>query len=66
MLCLLPETRILLNVCTKPSAQVINIIMSWIQRNILLFNMTDILPKKILARDYLKSLEQMQEEDADF
>ncbi|XP_040910006.1 chromatin accessibility complex protein 1 [Toxotes jaculatrix] len=28
--------------------------------------LTDILPKKILARDYLKSLEQMQEEDADF
>lgn len=27
--------------------------------------LTDILPKKILARDYLKSLEQMQEEDAD-
>ncbi|XP_037651190.1 chromatin accessibility complex protein 1 [Sebastes umbrosus] len=25
--------------------------------------LTDILPKKILARDYLKSLEQMQEED---
>ncbi|KAM4539377.1 chromatin accessibility complex protein 1 isoform 1-T1 [Odontesthes bonariensis] len=28
--------------------------------------LTDILPKKILARDYLKSLEQMQEEKADF
>ncbi|XP_075995457.1 chromatin accessibility complex protein 1 [Genypterus blacodes] len=28
--------------------------------------LTDILPKKILARDYLKSLEEMQEEDADF
>ncbi|XP_008329939.1 chromatin accessibility complex protein 1 [Cynoglossus semilaevis] len=28
--------------------------------------LTDILPKKILARDYLKSLEQMQEEDGDF
>ncbi|CAK6949415.1 chromatin accessibility complex protein 1 [Scomber scombrus] len=28
--------------------------------------LTDILPKKILARDYLKSLEQMQEEEADF
>ncbi|XP_059206456.1 chromatin accessibility complex protein 1 [Centropristis striata] len=28
--------------------------------------LTDILPKKILARDYLKSLEQMQEDDADF
>ncbi|XP_029919696.1 chromatin accessibility complex protein 1 [Myripristis murdjan] len=27
--------------------------------------LTDILPKKILARDYLKSLEQMQEEEAD-
>uniref|UniRef100_A0A674N017 Chromatin accessibility complex protein 1 n=1 Tax=Takifugu rubripes TaxID=31033 RepID=A0A674N017_TAKRU len=27
--------------------------------------LTDILPKKILARDYLKTLEQMQEEDAD-
>ncbi|CAG11158.1 unnamed protein product, partial [Tetraodon nigroviridis] len=27
--------------------------------------LTDILPKKILASDYLKSLEQMQEEDAD-
>lgn len=25
--------------------------------------LTDILPKKILARDYLKSLEQMQEEE---
>ncbi|KAK2830385.1 hypothetical protein Q5P01_018316 [Channa striata] len=28
--------------------------------------LTDILPKKILARDYLKSLEEMQEEEADF
>ncbi|XP_061598450.1 chromatin accessibility complex protein 1 [Cololabis saira] len=28
--------------------------------------LTDILPKKILARDYLKSLEDMQEEEADF
>ncbi|XP_073319289.1 chromatin accessibility complex protein 1 [Pagrus major] len=28
--------------------------------------LTDILPKKILARDYLKSLEQLQEEDTDF
>ncbi|XP_051246355.1 chromatin accessibility complex protein 1 [Dicentrarchus labrax] len=28
--------------------------------------LTDILPKKILAQDYLKSLEQMQEEDTDF
>ncbi|XP_072303529.1 chromatin accessibility complex protein 1 [Eucyclogobius newberryi] len=28
--------------------------------------LTDILPKKILARDYLKSLEEMQEEDPDF
>lgn len=28
--------------------------------------LTDILPKKILAREYLKSLEEMQEEDADF
>ncbi|XP_069032036.1 chromatin accessibility complex protein 1 [Embiotoca jacksoni] len=28
--------------------------------------LTDILPKKILARDYLKSLEQLQDEDADF
>lgn len=46
--------------------QVVNTLMSWIQCNILLFNVTDILPKKILARDYLKSLEQMQEEDADF
>ncbi|KAM4630645.1 chromatin accessibility complex protein 1 [Polymixia lowei] len=27
--------------------------------------LTDILPKKILARDYLKSLEQMQEEETD-
>ncbi|KAJ0055022.1 hypothetical protein NL108_008756, partial [Boleophthalmus pectinirostris] len=27
---------------------------------------TDILPKKILARDYLKSLSEMKEEDADF
>ncbi|XP_029022793.1 chromatin accessibility complex protein 1 [Betta splendens] len=27
--------------------------------------LTDILPKKILARDYFKSLQQMQEEDAD-
>ncbi|KAK9526833.1 hypothetical protein VZT92_015511 [Zoarces viviparus] len=27
--------------------------------------LTDILPKKILARDYLQSLEQMQEEDND-
>ncbi|XP_056154367.1 chromatin accessibility complex protein 1 [Lampris incognitus] len=27
--------------------------------------LTDILPKKILARDYLKSMEQMQEEDDD-
>lgn len=26
---------------------------------------TDILPKKILARDYLKTLEKMQEEEAD-
>lgn len=35
---------------------------------IISFKLTDILPKKILARDYLKSLEQMQEEDeeADF
>lgn len=30
------------------------------------FRMTDILPKKILAQDYLKSLEQMQDEEADF
>ncbi|KAM4549823.1 chromatin accessibility complex protein 1 [Fundulus diaphanus] len=28
--------------------------------------LTDILPKKILARDYLESLEQLQDEDADF
>uniref|UniRef100_A0A7N8XBA9 Chromatin accessibility complex protein 1 n=2 Tax=Mastacembelus armatus TaxID=205130 RepID=A0A7N8XBA9_9TELE len=28
--------------------------------------LTDILPKKILARDYLETLEQMQEEDADY
>ncbi|XP_019946397.1 chromatin accessibility complex protein 1 [Paralichthys olivaceus] len=28
--------------------------------------LTDILPKKILARDYLRSLEEMQDEDADF
>ncbi|XP_037548863.1 chromatin accessibility complex protein 1 [Nematolebias whitei] len=28
--------------------------------------LTDILPKKILARDYFKSLEQMQDEEADF
>ncbi|AWP21652.1 putative chromatin accessibility complex protein 1 [Scophthalmus maximus] len=28
--------------------------------------LTDILPKKILARDYLRTLEQMEEEDADF
>ncbi|CAB1457025.1 unnamed protein product [Pleuronectes platessa] len=28
--------------------------------------LTDILPKKILARDYLTSLEDFQEEDADF
>ncbi|KAM9383700.1 LOW QUALITY PROTEIN: chromatin accessibility complex protein 1 [Pholidichthys leucotaenia] len=28
--------------------------------------LTDILPKKILAREYLKSLEQMQEEEANF
>ncbi|XP_068603523.1 chromatin accessibility complex protein 1 [Brachionichthys hirsutus] len=28
--------------------------------------LTDILPRKISARDYLKSLEQMQDEDADF
>ncbi|KAJ0003337.1 hypothetical protein NQD34_008435, partial [Periophthalmus magnuspinnatus] len=28
--------------------------------------LTDILPKKILARDYLQSLEEMKEEDADF
>ncbi|XP_017276039.1 chromatin accessibility complex protein 1 [Kryptolebias marmoratus] len=28
--------------------------------------LTDILPKKILARDYLKTLEQMQDEEADF
>ncbi|XP_029299839.1 chromatin accessibility complex protein 1 [Cottoperca gobio] len=28
--------------------------------------LSDILPKKILARDYLKSLEEMQEDDADF
>ncbi|XP_060914928.1 chromatin accessibility complex protein 1 [Labrus mixtus] len=28
--------------------------------------LTDILPKKILARDYLKSLEEMQDEEADF
>lgn len=27
--------------------------------------LTDILPKKILARDYLKSLEQIENEDAD-
>ncbi|KAM3858708.1 chromatin accessibility complex protein 1 [Diretmus argenteus] len=27
--------------------------------------LTDILPKKILARDYLNSLEQMQEEETD-
>lgn len=27
--------------------------------------LTDILPKKILACEYLKSLEQMQEEDTD-
>lgn len=30
-----------------------------------LFYLTDILPKKILARDYLKSLEQIEDEDAD-
>lgn len=36
--------------------------------NVALFSiwMIDILPKKILARDYLKSLEQMQDEEADF
>ncbi|CAL1584681.1 unnamed protein product [Knipowitschia caucasica] len=28
--------------------------------------LTDILPKKILARDYLKSLEEMREENPDF
>lgn len=28
-----------------------------------LFSWTDILPKKILAQDYLNSLEQMQEEE---
>ncbi|XP_005797419.1 chromatin accessibility complex protein 1 [Xiphophorus maculatus] len=28
--------------------------------------LTDILPKKILAQDYLKTLEQMQDEDSDF
>lgn len=28
--------------------------------------LTDILPKKILAREFLKSLDQTQEDDADF
>ncbi|XP_075873416.1 chromatin accessibility complex protein 1 [Nelusetta ayraudi] len=28
--------------------------------------LTDILPKKILARDYFKSMEQMPDEEADF
>lgn len=35
--------------------------------NVFFFSfLLDILPKKILARDYLKSLEQMQDEEADF
>ena len=29
------------------------------------FLLTDILPKKILAGDYLKTLEQIQDEEAD-